>query len=221
MSKAKRLRELAKKRQRDRWDGFNCIGDYHAGAYECAHVSPYTISAKNYDADLFLLLQDWSSHSFLSKPVNRDVQRLGHAPTLPTNCNLLALLRAHFDRELSSVYATNLFPFVKPAGLSAEIPRALLVKAAEEYALPQVAIVRPKIVVCLGLATFNALRSACGLLGCESVAIAVGSEFTWKGAQVWAQAHPGYFGQIGRNTGGVDRVRSDWQRMKAALDARA
>ena len=185
------------------------------------HVSPYTISAGNVNANVFVLLQDWSSHSFLSKPVNLEVRRLGHAPTLPTNRKLQALLRMHFSLDLASVYATNLFPFIKPKGLVGEIPKAALIRAANDYALPQIDIVRPSIVVCFGLATFNAIRSVCDKAACDSVASAVDGEFEWRGIQFWAQAHPGHFGQIGRNRGGVDRVCQDWRRMKLVFDERA
>ena len=45
MKKHKQLLELAQKRQRSRWNGYKCIGDYHGGIYECDYVSPYTKSA--------------------------------------------------------------------------------------------------------------------------------------------------------------------------------
>ena len=221
MTKLEELVALARKRQSARWEGFGCIGDYHCGAYECDHVSPYTKSASNVDADLFVMLQDWSSDSFLSKPVNTDVQRFGYAPRLPTNRKLAVLLHEHFKRDLSSVYATNLFPFVKPGGVSSELSMASLVRAANEFGLPQVLIVRPAFVVCFGLATFNALRVACGHSACKSMAIAIASEFSWSNVEFWAQAHPGHFGQVSRNTGGINRICHDWQRMKSAFDARA
>ena len=220
MSKSKELLDLAKLRQCTRWAGYGAIGDYHAKAYECDHVSPYTKTAGNVDSDLFFMLQDWSSHSFLSKPVNAEVRERGFAPNLPTNRNFAALLRAHFGRELCSVYVTNLFPFVKLGGLTSEVAKADLIRAANEFALPQVLVVRPAFVVCFGLATFNALRAACNQPTCNSVAEAVRSEFVCRGIQFWAQAHPGHFGQLSRKAGDPNRVAEDWQRMRAAFDAR-
>jgi plasmid stabilization system protein ParE len=41
MSKHAELLALAKLRQRTRYPGYKCIGDYHSGAYECDFVSPY------------------------------------------------------------------------------------------------------------------------------------------------------------------------------------
>jgi hypothetical protein len=58
MDKQDALLALAKLRQGTRWPGYNCIGDYHAGAYECDLVSPYTKSAGNVDAEIMVMLQD-------------------------------------------------------------------------------------------------------------------------------------------------------------------
>jgi len=54
--KASQLLALARQRQADRWPGYHTIGDYHDGVYESEHVSPYTRSAGNVDADVFILL---------------------------------------------------------------------------------------------------------------------------------------------------------------------
>jgi hypothetical protein len=219
MNKSDALQALAARRKLTRWRGYECIGDYHNSAYECDHVSPYTKTAGNVESKVLILLQDWSSHAWLNKPLNKEVQRLGYAPNLPTNKNLSSLLREHFELDLSNIYATNLFPFVKKGSLSNIIHQRHLVRAARRFALPQIEIVNPMLVICLGLVTFNAMRSVCGKLECKSMPSAIESEFTYGDIQFWAQSHPGHFGRVNRNKGGVDLVRSDWQRMKNAFDA--
>ena len=221
MSKQTQLLALARKRKRARWPGFGRVADYHGGVYDCNHVSPYTKSAANLDSKVFVLLQDWSSHAWLSRPLNPEVQRLGYAPGLPTNRNLAALLKSHFRLSLADVYATNLFPFIKCGGLSGGISDEVLVRAAREYALPQIRIVQPALVICLGLATANAVRESCGQSRAENVAAAVSSPFEHAGVLYWAQAHPGHFGQISRNKSRPAQVRTDWQQMKRAFDAQA
>jgi hypothetical protein len=106
------LRKLGTLGRNTRWARYRCIGDYHSGAYECEFVSPYPKSAGNVDARLFVLLQDWASHSLLSGGLNGDIRDLGHLPRLPTNRNSIDLLRSYVDLELADVYATNLFPFI-------------------------------------------------------------------------------------------------------------
>jgi hypothetical protein len=220
MDKPARLLSLARLRQATRWAGYRSIADYHGGVYECDFVSPYTKSAGNVDAEIMVLLQDWCSHESLSGPLDEAARDLGYTPSEPTNRNLARLLQATFGLSISDVYATNLFPFVKPRGMSEPILDSDLVRAAREFALPQIEIVNPSLVVCLGMVTFNALRVTCGLPVAENMDMALNSPFMAGDSHVWYQAHTGHFGQANRNKGGVDRVSQDWLRMKSAVDGR-
>jgi hypothetical protein len=155
VDKSAKLLELARARQLSRWPGYTPLADYHDGAYECDFVSPYTKSAKNVNAEVMVLLQDWSSHDRLAGDFDRQAAELGHTPSLPTNRNLVRLLRTHFKLELGDTFGTNLFPFIKTGNLSSGIPARDLHRVAREFAIPQIEIVAPKVVVCLGLVTFK------------------------------------------------------------------
>lgn len=221
MNKMFALKALARKRASAKWDGYSNIGDYHSGAYECAHVSPYTKGAANYDSSVFVLLQDWASHSWMAGPLDKQVLRLGRTPELPTNVVLSKMLRTQFRLNLCQTYATNLFPFVKPGGMSSHIPASALRRAAVEYAWPQIRIVRPKLVICLGLDTFNALRRSIGRRPIHPIASAISKPFKKRGVLVWCQAHTGILGQNNRRRGNRCRVHFDWRRMRRALRRRA
>ena len=145
-----RLRRLARVRQRTYLNGYRRIADYHGGGYECDHVSPYTKTAGNFDAEIMVVLQDWASDEGLSGPVSSDSATLGHTPHLPTNRNLTRLLSETFGLSLKEVYGTNVFPFVKLGGMSATIPQGDLVATAKRFTLLEIQIVNPKLVVCLG-----------------------------------------------------------------------
>jgi uracil-DNA glycosylase len=193
-----------------------CIGDYHDGAYECDFVSPYTKSAGNVDAQIFILLQDWSSDESLRGPLDSDCDILhyGLSRNWPTTKRLVELLETHFDVELEEVFATNLFPFVKSGGTSSKIPMQDLVRAAREFGLPQIRIVRPTLVVCLGLDTFNAVRTASGHTRADRMDEAIASPFTIYDARIWCQAHTGARGQ---NSRGRERVAEDWREMALSV----
>lgn len=212
------LRDVAMRRQAARWDGYNSIGNYHAGAYECDYVSPYSKSAHNVDASTFVLLQDWSSHDRLNAQlIDEDARILGLSPELPTNKTLQRLLLQHFNTELRDTYATNLFPFIKLGGLSAAIPTSALIRAAREFAIPQIEIVRPALVICLGISTFNAVRRSLALTACKNIDDALDRPIqVSESTQIWCQAHTGGLGQNNRNRGGVNRVADDWTRMRNA-----
>jgi len=213
--KSSQLLALAKARQAICWDGYNCIADYHSGAYECDHVSPYTKTAGNIDARVMVMLQDWASDESLRKPIDEDARDFGYTRSSPTNQHLSELLEATFGLRLQDVYATNLFPFIKPGKLTGGIRPADLVKAARTFALPQIRIVAPRLVICLGLVTFRALARAIDMRPPPSLCAALDNPFDVGTARVWCQAHTG---QLGRNNrGGAARVKADWLTMKLAV----
>ena len=209
------LLELAAKRRRTSWPGYCGIGKYHDGAYECDYVSPYTKSANNVDAEVMILLQDWSSDAALNGDLDPAARDLGYTPSLPTNRNLKRLLSNHLGLELQQVYATNLFPFIKEGTMSSPVPFRDFVRAAREFAIPQIQAVSPKILICLGLSTFNAVLVASGAAPKKPMATAILSPMELGSTQIWCQAHTGGRGQSNR---GREQVEKDWCNMKAVLE---
>jgi uracil-DNA glycosylase len=210
------LETLAHTRQATRWEGYRSIADYHDGAYECGFVSPYTKSAGNVDAQVFLLLQDWCSDTCHSGPLDPDLMRYGRKPTLPTNRTLDRLVETHLGQRIDHTYATNLFPFVKTGAMTAKIPVQDLVRAAEMFTLPQIEIVGAPLVIALGLSTYNALARAVGLPIQSTIDDVLAQRLQLGHQRIWCQAHPGGLGQASRQRGRVDRITDDWQAMKIA-----
>lgn len=215
--RAELLKLVEKRRRRDILPGYGRLADYGNGAFDvnCDYVSPYSKGAHNYDADVMIMLQDWSSDDALQRSSGPSEQ--GRDPNLPTNKTLDRLLSHTLGLRLEDTYATNLFPFIKAGGLSTRIPFADLVLAAKEFALRQIGIVAPKLVVCLGKNTFDALRVAAGLTRCRNMTCAIGSpfeiEFRGRRVAIWAQAHTGARGQQNRNKGAPGRTTDDWMKM--------
>lgn len=214
LNKKDELYELVeKRRQPGIFPGYKRLADYGSD-FECCYVSPYSKGAHNYDADVMILLQDWSSDDALQR--SSGPSELGRDRNLPTNKTL--------ERLLEDTYATNLFPFIKKGGLSSRIPFKDLVLAAEEFALPQIRIVAPRLVICLGKNTFNALRVAVakseparGLRRCRDMASAIAEPFDIEYARhrmaIWAQAHTGAWGQSNRNKKNPGCTFKDWVEM--------
>src|ERR1041385_5868864 len=219
LNKTDALDSLVKKRQlrENVYQGYFPIAHFHGGVYECNYVSPYTKSAGNLNAGVFIMLQDWASSDAFANGISHDSIKYGHEVARFTNSNLKDLLKQHFELKLSLSYGTNLFPFIKPGPINARIPQRLLEKAAVEYGLPQIDIIKPKLVICLGKETFNALRAALGLGKVKTVGEGIEQPFKYRKAVVWLQAHTGLLGQNNRNRGGVNRVCGDWQRMAASI----
>ena len=210
------LLALAWLRQSKRLEGYACIGDFHGGLYECDHVSPYTKSGPNVDAKIMVIGQDWASADALAaSPPDLESAQLGYSPGLPTNRNLDDLLARHFDVDRSDCYLTNLFPFLKPGGMSAGIRRKDLVHCAKTFTLEEIRIVAPRIVICLGLETFLALRTAAGIKGSLKMAEAIASPFRFGNSSVHCVAHTG---ALGTNNRGRDQVEHDWKNLRKVLD---
>jgi hypothetical protein len=94
--------------------------------------------------------------------------------------------------------------------MSDPIRQADLIRAGHQFGMPQIQIVNPKLVICLGLATFNALRQACGLSPSQNLPSAIDSPFNIGESRVWCQAHTGRLS----NRGTFERVSDDWRKMK-------
>jgi len=213
-NKNKALLELARLRQETRYEGHSTIGDYQEGIWECDFVSPYSKSSNNADSEIMVVLQDWCSSESFNYDVCEETLKLGYTPSVKTNIKLNILLSEFFDRNLKDVYSTNLFPFVKPGPMNARIPAADLFRSAKQFTIPMVDIIQPKIVICLGKDTFNALRKACGRKVVYSIEEGVNSSFLHNGSRIYCQAHTGQLGQNNRNSGGINRVHSDWDQMR-------
>jgi restriction system protein len=158
--KERRLAALAQQRRSEVPAGYFCVSRFHDRKYDCDFVSPWTKSAHNVNAELMIVAQDWASEEFLNKPFDPKLAKLGYGEHLETNCGLFGLLEAHVGLEFGETYATNVFPFIKPKNMSASIRRPLLIDAARKYAVPQIEIVNPLMVICLGISTFDAIRAA-------------------------------------------------------------
>lgn len=218
-SKTDRLFKLGRKRRRYPVPpGYYSIAYYRKGVYETKHVSPYTKSAGNVDADVFVMLQDWCSDDYLGQNrVCTDSVQYGHNRSCITNINLKKLLSTHLNLELKDTYGTNCFPFIKPGPMNAKIPPTLMEIGAIEFGLPQIDIVSPKLVICFGGSTFNAIRRAAQLEKVKTVSAGIDQPFRYRDSMIWLQFHPAQQAQNTRNKGAIDRVKEDWKKMKKSM----
>lgn len=188
-------------------EGCLALADFHGGYYECEFVSPWTLSARNVDAQLAIVLQDWCGSDYLAQPIRPQLKELGHDPALATNINLKRLL-AVIGLNLDDVFGTNAFPFVKRGKMSSKVEGLNLDRTFSEFVLPQIEIVGPTLVVLFGKAVYN---SACRVLGAKSasnLAMAIASPIHFRDVTYVASVHPG--SKIGIHRGWQDAFE-DWR----------
>lgn len=194
--------------------GYRTLADYHNGRYECDYVSPWSRSAHNVDAEVMIVGHDWSSEKWMCGPVDEQSAQRGYSSRFPTNQNLFDLLNRHFGLSFGDVYATNAFPFIKRGESQGSIKHKDMQWAASEFLLPQIKIIQPLIVICLGKATFNAVREAYGETKISKLDDAIRTPFS-KNPIICAVAHTG---SRTTNQRGRDQINCDWAALRRRFD---
>jgi len=198
---------------KDRLNGFKNIGDFHDGYYECQkYVSPWTKSGANFDADIMIIGQDWCGENLLKEPKNSSLRNKGYDASYPTNKNLDDLLDKAFGIGRTDCYLTNVFPFVKSGNAGTTIGMGALKYCAENYTRKEIEIVVPKIIICLGLRTFIALRRAYSIPGTPRLNEAINNSIETEQTSIYCVAHTGSRGMNNRSRFQVER---DWANIAA------
>ena len=217
--KKEQLLRLAKLRQSKNYEGYFNLEHFDNGLWECDFVSPFSKSSHNENSDILLVLQDWSSVEGLEVTFDQESFDLGYDPKLRTNINMIQLLTEYFGKDLNDVYTTNLFPYIKSGAMNSSIGTKHMNLAACEFTLPMIDIIKPRLVICFGISTFNALRKALGHRKVDRIADGIDDVFQYKNSLIYCQSHPGQLGKNNRNRGSVDRVNDDWRKMKHDFDS--
>ena len=232
MSKEQKILELVNNRRNEDFSNYSKeyykLTDFHNGIYECDYISPWSISANNINSDILVVLQDWSSSDSLSNDkIDYDSINIGHTPSLKTNINLKMLLKDTFNiDDLSNIYVTNLFPFIKKGAMNASIPIKDTTQSATDYILPLIEIIKPKVIVALGKQTYVSIKRAYDLknklskdtiISKMKISDIIEKEpieiiFDKNISKLYCQSHPGGLGIM--NRGGIDIVKNDWKKMK-------
>ncbi len=208
--KIEKLQQLGTIRKNDRLEGYFNISDFHDGKYDAQPwVTPWTISACNVNADLMLIAQDWTSEKRISNPkFNDHMAILGQEPTLQTNKRISELLNRHFSIDFKDTFSTNHFVFIKPGMMNAAIASKDFDYCARKYTFPQLDIVKPKMVICLGGSVGHSLlrvlghpKKSFGELKIDSV--------LHNESSIFFSNHPGGLGLA--NSGGVKGMDQHWK----------
>ncbi len=208
MNKTDKLKNLAIKRKNAVLIGCKNVQEFQNGKFDTEfNVSPWTNSAKNVDADLMLIGQDWASADWLNDPANLEYASLGRNPNLETNKNIDKYLKL-FGLEFSDIYATNAFVFIKHGKMSGAISDKIFNDCVVNYTIPQIEIVKPKMVICLGAKTLNAVRKA---IEKPPIKISGGHlEFVEHGgSKIFGTYHTGGMGTA--NAGGKQNAEQHWR----------
>jgi hypothetical protein len=212
-TKKEQMRKLVRLR-RIGWvpDGCYRLGDAVLnGGYwdEDDFVVPWSKSACNYTAKLMLLAQDWDSFKNLSTPLTAKHERIklvGRNEKLLTNTRIDRLLGQYFGLKWRDTFATDVFPFVKPGNMRGDLKWLDFVRCAREFALPQIDVIKPLLVICLGRST--TFRAVAEVVDGRIVAADGDNPLgpvRYKGTEIYGVTHTG-----GRGNGWLKRIEAEW-----------
>lgn len=211
--KLSKLKKLGKDRQSKCYPNFLNIKDILNGEYESDFVSPYTKSAGNVDSQIMVLLQDWASSEGFSKQCNEEIMKFGYNPSLRTNKNFFTLLKQTFNKNISDIFVTNIFPYIKIGNMSKNIPQQYLDQGFEEFCLPQIRIINPKLVICCGKKVFVTVAKY--FSDPQRHNPKIHDNFTIDAVTYYYQRHPSPLA-INKH-GKIRKALSDWQVMKNSM----
>ncbi|TPN53904.1 hypothetical protein [Mesorhizobium sp. B1-1-7] len=222
--KIAQIRELVRKRREPSAGSplsgytvpYSKIGDFHGSAFDFDdHVVPWSKTASNLSPRIMLIAQDWASEDFLSGEFDQDQFEFGYTPSLPSNQNLFRLLREHLHTTFEETFATDAFVFIKPGNMTETINIRDMRRSAFEYALPQIEIIKPRVVLCIGSSAYNAIRFS---QGCRyaSIASSLGEAPLRVGSiPVFGVHHTGGLATL--FAGGPEAQDRQWARLAAMI----
>ncbi|MBD3330274.1 hypothetical protein GF354_01955 [Candidatus Peregrinibacteria bacterium] len=143
----------------------------------------------------------------LSQPFDQEIAEIGFKPNLITNKNLSKLLKTTFGLNLSDIFITNLFPYIKPGNMNSNIPQKNFDKAFKEFCLPQIDIITPSLVICCGKKVYSSANKHLNNSSNNQ-----NQSFIYNSTLFYFQYHPSPL-SVNRNVG-IKQAQKAWAKMK-------
>ena len=185
------------------------------GVYDAAEIGPYTRWYGDLNAELMIVGQDWGG----TKGFIENQGWSGFSITSKRLRDLLGSIGWHFELTQQSHPHSNLFLTNAALCLRAVFdtgpgdPRWFT--NCSVFLRAQVELVKPKVIVALGLKSYHALMQAFGLRPKAKMQDAVNDVTVLPdGSVLIPMYHPGYWGTRSRS---FEEQKQDWQRVKLAL----
>ena len=196
----------------------NCCegGQYDEGE----HLGPWSRWQGNLDSELMIVGQDWGGedHYIRHRGIGNDENA--------TNKRLCELLRSiGFRIQLpqqtngdGALFFTNAILCLRSSGLSGPTRQEWFKNCSREFLRPLIELVKPKAVATLGYKAYRSVLDSFQLSQKSRMRDAVMVESVLLptiGSRLVPMYHPGPLGTVSRL---FEQQRSDWQRVRRALD---
>ena len=184
---------------------------------QAEHIGAWTRWQGNLNAKLMIIGQDWGGADFYVK-----YNGIGNDEN-STNKKLVELL-ASIDISIqlpqaqatAPLFFTNSILCLRQSGLTGSTKSGWFRNCSKKFLRPQIELVAPRVVATLGYKAYRAVADEFGIFAQSKMKYAVGTiDSLSNGSSLVALYHPGRLGMVSRS---FAEQKSDWQRVRFALD---
>jgi DNA polymerase len=214
MTRIERYRQLVELRQQTIFPpGLQNPSQIEGGKFDCSQLGPWSLWQGNLDAEMLVIGQDWGDENYFRLNGGRDT---GDNLTNQNLRNLLAF--TGLDPGLPSnpavqpLFFTNAVLGIKSGGMSANLKHDWLRHSSLNFTGPLIEIIRPRLIVTLGIGAYKALRFVFPALPYEPMnTLLKYPPFHLPGNGVlFPMAHCGGLGSVNRN---MQEQMKDWKKI--------
>ncbi|MBK8965220.1 MAG: hypothetical protein IPM36_00805 [Lewinellaceae bacterium] len=214
MTRAEKYLQLVEFRQRATFPpGLQNPSQIEGGKFDCPQLGPWSLWQGNLDAEMLVIGQDWGDENYFRLNGGRDTD------DNLTDQNLRKLLTSiGFDPGPPSspmeqpLFFTNGVLGIKSGGMSADLKHDWLRHSSLNFTGPLIEIIRPKLIITLGISAYKAIRFIFPYLPYEPMNnLLKYPPFHLSGSGVlFPMAHCGGLGSVNRN---MEEQSKDWKKI--------
>ena len=188
------------------------------GAYDADEIGPFTRWCGDLDAELMVIGQDWGGTDYYDKHEGLDEDDNATNSRL---CALLSSIGIHLELPLLpqdgyKLFFTNSVLCLRNGKMTGPVDRRWFSNCSK-LLRSQVELVKPRVIVTLGLRAYCSLLEAYGTLPKSQMRDAVRDVRELPGGSWLVPVfHPGVLGTLSRS---FEEQKRDWQRVKQELES--
>ena len=191
------------------------------GKHDSDEIGPWSLWQGNLNAAVMVIGQDWADEKTFVHDKGREDDT---SPTNKTLMQLLAIIGVHINNPLAEkadsgiAFFTNAILCLKHGGMQAKVNDGCVTKCGKAFLLPLIQLIKPQIVVALGVAAYGCIQREYHLPSYKVFREVVEMPEGWMimdDVRVFPRYHCGS-GGINRNRS-LDQQKDDWRRIRPFL----
>lgn len=214
MTRDEKYRQLVELRQHAIFPpGLQNPSQIEGGKFDCTQIGPWSLWQGNLEAEMLVIGQDWGDENYFRLNEGRDTD------DNITNQNLRKLLTSigldpgpPSSPTAQPLFFTNAVLGIKSGGMSADLKHDWLRHSSLNFTGPLIEIIRPRLIVALGISAYKALRFIFPSLPYEPMnnLLKYPPFHLPENGILFPMAHCGGLGSVNRN---IEVQLKDWKKI--------